>query len=299
MIPVALRGLLKRVYHFAPLRAARSASRRFARRGRSEIQADDLVRGLRAAGIREGDVLLVHASLSGLGNVSGGAATVVDALLQVVGAQGTILMPAHPETSFPRERLHNDVFVVAETRSITGAISEEMRKRAGCLRSAHPTHSVIGLGPRAGELLSRHHFDPTPFGPSSPYRLLAEAGGKVLGLGLDIRWFTIYHVVEEDSGFPFDVYLEEPIGARVQLDEGRTIVVTTKVHDPAVSAARLDNWRERREKICRALLAHGSLYQGQCRGAEVNLIAADAVLRVLRQLMRENETIYEPDKIKR
>jgi aminoglycoside N3'-acetyltransferase len=293
------RGLLKRVYHHRIVQALRSESKRLVRRRRSQVQTRDLLISLTAAGVKQGDVLLVHASLGGLGNVEGGAATVVNALLASVGTEGTVLMPAHPATSFPRERLLNDVFIVTETPSITGAISEEMRRRNGCVRSAHPTHSVIGIGPRAAELLSKHHLDPTPFGTFSPYRLLAEVGGKVLGLGLDIRWFTIYHVVEEDPDYPIKVYLDAPVNAKVQIEGAPMTVVTTQVHDPAVSAARLDSWKARREKIRRALRTHGGLYEGECRGAEVNAITASEVLRVLRILAREKETIYEPTKINR
>jgi len=49
---------------------------------------------LKALGLREGGVLLVHASLRSLGKVPGGAETVVRGLLHALGEKGTLLMPA-------------------------------------------------------------------------------------------------------------------------------------------------------------------------------------------------------------
>ena len=59
-----------------------------------------LVADLRALGVREARPLLVHASLSHIGHVRGGAETVIDALLEVLGPDGTLVTGAGtPENS--------------------------------------------------------------------------------------------------------------------------------------------------------------------------------------------------------
>ena len=51
-----------------------------------------LARDLKALGVAEGDVLLVHSSLSSIGWVCGGEITVIQALLQVLGDTGTLVI---------------------------------------------------------------------------------------------------------------------------------------------------------------------------------------------------------------
>ena len=51
-----------------------------------------LVEQFKNLGIKEGMTLLVHSSLRRVGKVDGGADTVIDALLEVLGENGTLLM---------------------------------------------------------------------------------------------------------------------------------------------------------------------------------------------------------------
>ena len=57
------------------------------------VHKEDIVRGLGELGLRPGDVVLVHSSLSSFGYVEGGADAVIDALLDAVGPEGTVMVP--------------------------------------------------------------------------------------------------------------------------------------------------------------------------------------------------------------
>ena len=59
-------------------------------RTRASVAAD-----LRALGVRPGITILVHSSLSAIGWVNGGSVAVVQALLDVITPDGTLIMPAH------------------------------------------------------------------------------------------------------------------------------------------------------------------------------------------------------------
>ena len=52
-----------------------------------------IIRELRRLGLRQGDIVMCHSALSSFGKVAGGARAVVDALLETIGREGTLLMP--------------------------------------------------------------------------------------------------------------------------------------------------------------------------------------------------------------
>ena len=154
---------------------------------------EKMARDLRALGIKEDDTVLVHASLSSLGYVEGGADTVIDTLLSVL-SDGTLLMPT---LSYKSVTVDKPVFSVNDTPSCVGRISETFRKRDGVIRSLHPTHSVAAYGKHAREMTERHIESDTPVGETSPFALLPEFNGKVLMLGCGLCPNTSMHGVEE------------------------------------------------------------------------------------------------------
>jgi len=166
-----------------------------ARATRERLAAD-----LAALGVRPGSVLLVHSSLSALGWVEGGAATVVAGLRQVLGPYGTLLVPALTYASVDASQTR---FEQANTPSCVGAISEHFRTHEAQQRSLAPTHSVCGTGPQAAQVLSRHHLDGTPCGPNSPFRAVRDRAGAILFLGCGMRPNTSMHGVEELAEAPY------------------------------------------------------------------------------------------------
>ena len=183
---------------------------------RSKRPASDasLAADLTALGLRPGDIVLVHTALSALGWVCGGAVTVIEALLAVLGQQGTLVMPAHsgglsepanwqnppvpPEwwsairATMPPFDIHS-----TPTRGI-GVTAELFRTWPGALRSDHPTSSMAAVGPHAAELLREHPLD-DPLGEASPLGRLYEAGAKVLLLGAGHDSNTSLHLSERGA----------------------------------------------------------------------------------------------------
>ena len=58
------------------------------------LTRDRLAADLRRLGVQSGDLLMIHSSLRSLGHVVGGAPTVVDALLEILGPTGTLVGPS-------------------------------------------------------------------------------------------------------------------------------------------------------------------------------------------------------------
>ncbi|MBI4026812.1 MAG: AAC(3) family N-acetyltransferase [Verrucomicrobia bacterium] len=152
-----------------------------------------LMRDLKRLGVKAGDAVLAHSALSAIGQVRGGANTVIDALLESLGPKGTLLMPA----------LSGNVFDIKKSPTWVGLIPEVFRRRKGVLRSFHPTHSVTAFGARATELIADHLKCPTPCGEGTPYVKLMDIGGKILLLGVDQDRSTSLHSLESLARAPY------------------------------------------------------------------------------------------------
>jgi aminoglycoside 3-N-acetyltransferase len=169
----------------------------------TDLTQTDIIADLARLGLQAGDRVLVHSSLSSLGWVVGGADTVIDALLAVVGPQGTVLAPTltGSEALSPT---NPPVFDPLQTPCWTGRIPETFRQRPDAQRSLHPTHSVAAIGPDADRLLAEHLDSLTPCDAQSPYGKLAGLdNGYILLLGVDHESNTTMHHVEEMAGVEY------------------------------------------------------------------------------------------------
>ncbi|MGH8623853.1 MAG: aminoglycoside N(3)-acetyltransferase [Gammaproteobacteria bacterium] len=170
-----------------------------------------LAEDLAKLGIRRGDAVLVHSSLSSLGWVCGGATAVVQALLDVMGPEGTLAVPAQtaynrdpsawcdpnmPESWWPTIREHLPAYDPALTPShAVGAIAERVRTWPGALRSAHPQTSFAALGRHAASVIENHTLD-SQLGEASPLARLEELDGRILLLGVGFDSCTAFHLGE-------------------------------------------------------------------------------------------------------
>ena len=181
------------------------------------VTVSSLVSDFRALGIEAGDTLVVHASMSELGWVSGGPPAVVDALQTVLTESGTLVMPAHTsqytdpaEWQAPPvpdgwvEQIHESRPPfrpeVTPTRGM-GAIAECFRNYPGTVRSTHPAFSVTAWGADAEAIASDHGFD-NSHGEDSPWARVYERDGDVLLLGVGHDRNTSLHLAEYRAEFP-------------------------------------------------------------------------------------------------
>lgn len=155
---------------------------------REMVSKAQLVRDLRALGLARGMDVMVHSSLSRIGHVAGGAEAVVEALLEVIGRRGTLMMP-----SFNHRR--TTVFNPRTTPTTNGAIPDAMWRRPEAVRSNQPTHPVAAIGPRA-ERYCHDHARRGVWAADSPIGQLIEHGGYVLSLGVTHAATTAMHVAE-------------------------------------------------------------------------------------------------------
>ncbi|HEY5397645.1 MAG TPA: AAC(3) family N-acetyltransferase [Trebonia sp.] len=181
--------------------------------GRKSVNFKRLVADLRALGVPAARPLIVHASLSRIGHVRGGAETVIDALLEVVGPTGTLVTGAGtPENSttsraflartarlgpdaLEQFRAKMPAFDRASTPTSVGAIAEVLRKWPGAQRSAHPQSSFAAVGREAKALMAGHRVR-CHLGEASPLAKLYDRDAMVLMLGVGYLSCSAFHLAE-------------------------------------------------------------------------------------------------------
>ena len=159
---------------------------------------NSLVNDFKALGIKPGMSLLTHSSLRRVGPVEGGADTVIDALLEVLGPEGTLMMSTVGGNVNPDQ----PVFDVQNTPCTVGTLANVFRKREGVIRSLHPVHSICALGPKAKFFTEGHIDINTPWSPDSPYGKLMRNGGHILFLGTNFTCNTCIHALEIEARVP-------------------------------------------------------------------------------------------------
>jgi aminoglycoside N3'-acetyltransferase len=174
----------------------------------------ELAADLTALGVRQGDCLIVHASLRAIGPVEGRAAGVVDALDRAVGEAGTLLMVlgARDDFAWVNERPESErAALLADAKPFdaletpaqldVGYLAEAFRRQAGTIVTDHPEGRFGARGARARELLEDppwHDY----YGPDSPLDRLCQLGGRVLRLGADLETATLLHFAEYLTPLP-------------------------------------------------------------------------------------------------
>ena len=175
-----------------------------------------LRRDLQALGLQPGMLVLVHSSLSRLGWICGGAQAVVQALLDVLGPNGTLVMPTHtPQLSDPAgwqappvpeewwEPIRHGMPAFDPNLTPTygmGAIVECFRHVPGVLRSYHPHASFAAHGPLAYSITRDHALNET-LGERSPLGRIYTHDGWVLLLGVGHENNTSLHLAEYRANF--------------------------------------------------------------------------------------------------
>lgn len=163
------------------------------------VNRAELTQQLRALGVRDGQLLLVHTSLSAVGCVAGGPAAVVGALTDAVGPEGTLVMPSMvgSRQTEPYDPRHTP------TQGM-GVVAESFWRGPGVVRSDHPTSAFAARGPLAELIAARQPLVPV-HGPDSPVGRIYERGGSVLLLGVGHESNTTIHLAELMAEVPYRI----------------------------------------------------------------------------------------------
>jgi aminoglycoside N3'-acetyltransferase len=180
----------------------------------SGLTGADIASGLRRLGLTRGAEVEVHSSLSSLGWVEGGADTVVDALMEVVGDEGAIIMSAYHLTKpLPLSAEDQKRGILAKVRFLDededyptgmGVIVDQFCKRPGTVMG-EGLHRVCAWGHNA-------HLH------SQGYEHLLDVDGWVLMIGVDIHRQSSMHIAEGRVSMPEEINQIGIVPADILLD---------------------------------------------------------------------------------
>jgi aminoglycoside N3'-acetyltransferase len=202
------------------------------------------VRDLTEIGIKKGDILLVHSSLKKIGYVENGPKTVLNALIEVLGSEGTLVVPTYPMKGgmYKVCQMDDYIFDYKKHKTQLGAIPREFLNFSGISRSIHPTHSISAIGKYSKKITESHHIGNKTFGENSPWAKIRELNGKILGIGINIAWTTQYHYVEDIMGdeFPVKVKIDKTYRIKCKTYQNEYIDVEVQPHDPEIAKTRIE-----------------------------------------------------------
>lgn len=137
----------------------------------------DIEQHLRDLGLSRGAKVIVHSALIHFGMIQDGTAGVYRAMREVIGDEGTIVVPTYLLGASPQL-----VFDPRNTPSLAcGSFSEYVRTLEGSIRSQCPLHNHSGIGPDAKVLETVDGS--VSLGAGSDFDALYEAGFSTLLLG--------------------------------------------------------------------------------------------------------------------
>lgn len=181
------------------------------------VTREQLVGQLSASNLSRGDVVMVHAGMRKVGAIMGGPDVLIDAILHVLGPEGTMMMYLGAESPFDdvgRPRLFNaqdTEFILrhcpvfdknkARANRSHGILAEFFRTTDGVICSDNPGCRMAAIGAKAKSLIENHPMN-YGLGVDSPLEKLCRADGKLLLIGSDPDCVTLLHYSEAIAPIP-------------------------------------------------------------------------------------------------
>jgi aminoglycoside N3'-acetyltransferase len=234
----------------------------------SEAKRSDIIGQLRALGVREGGVLLVHSSYRAVRPIEGGPLGLIAALREALGPEGTLVMPSatgEDDLPFDPARTPN--------REDLGVVPSLFWQQPEVLRSTH-FDAVAAAGLKAEWIVSGPFVLP-PAAPGSAFDRIRQLGGQILLLGVGHDANTMLHLAELVGGAPYrsDFHYTREDGERVHYGENDSC---------CEKFALADAW----------LRSDGLQREGLVGNAHARLMNADDLVRIAAARVRADPLVF-------
>ncbi len=173
---------------------------------------------LREVGVKKGDIVIVHSSFDSLRSTGLDAEGVINALLELIGEEGTLAMPAirhFPEEGEGMEYLKKYikdevpdevVYDLYRTPISSGLLPFTLSRYDDAVISEFPLNPLVAVGAHAEEMM-KGNIDgvlPSAHGSMSAWKYCADHNAWNIGIGVSEKdYLTIFHVGQEQPEWPY------------------------------------------------------------------------------------------------
>ncbi len=217
-----------------------------------------------------GKPITVHCSLKAIGEIEGGAETLLSALKEAFTKDnGLLVIPTHTWDT--------RVLDLREPRTCIGVLPTISARQGGGVRSLHPTHSVTVFGDseKAKNFVRGDEMADTPTNPNGSYGKLFDEGGYIFLIGVGQEKNTFIHAVEEMLNVPR--YLKEKVPATVICKNGQEIKRALYWFDESTVGDVSVNFTKFEE----AFNYFGAIKYGTLGNAKTQLIKAKDIKKII------------------
>lgn len=238
---------------------------------------------LQEMNLKPSDAIVVHSSMKSIGNVEGGADTVVDAFMEYF-SEGLVMVPTHTWKQMSEEY---NVFDPETEPSCVGAITNVFRKKEGVVRSLHPTHSIAAYGKTAEEYIKGEEKLTTPCAPEGCWGRLKDINAKILLVGVTHARNTFIHAVEEMFDVP-ERFTAEPVGFNIKMQDGTLKPVRVYRHYNRFTAHISESY----DKLLEGYEATGAAKKVSFGDAECILCDAKKIYEVTGKVLKKEKNCF-------
>lgn len=234
------------------------------------ISKEEILKNLKALGIKKGVPVIVHTSLKAIGEIDGGAQALLDALIEEFANDGGVLcVPTHTWESM--------VLDLNRADSCIGVLPSVAAAHPDGKRSLHPTHSITVFGEknRAEKFIQNEANSDSPTNPDGAYGNIYREDGYILLIGVGQEKNTFLHCVDEMLGIP-NRLTDEKVTATIIHKNGRKETRHLRWFDPIIPDVSVNFG-----KLEEAFRYHGCIADGKIGNANVQICSARKVKSVM------------------
>lgn len=241
------------------------------------FRKEELKNQIKAMGVVPTDTVIIHTSLKKIGEVEGGADTVIDAFKECL-SEGLFLVPTHTWDEIgPKQPVYN----VKTSVPCIGVLPTVAAFRKDGVRSLHPTHSMWATGRGAAEFVAGEEKAESPTPPTFAWDRLAEVNARILLLGVGNDKNTFIHSVDEVLDIP-DRLSDKFFEATIVDSEGKEYKHPYRGHH----CSRSDDVSQQFVNFDKAFIELGAMSFGKFGNAEVRIVDAAKAKEILIKILK-------------